>query len=69
MFKWQERRLARQQEARHQAWLEREKDWWNFMLTMDSACGKVTAEEVKDWRTRISNGEEYVGWAMKGHND
>lgn len=36
------------------------------MLTMDSAHGKISSEEVREWRTRIANGEEYFGWALKG---
>jgi hypothetical protein len=69
---FRKRRLARETrelERRHQAWLERENEWWHFMLTMDAAHGKVSQEEVYEWRTRIANGEEYVGWALKDHHD
>lgn len=68
MFGFKERKLAREArvlERRHQAWLEREKRWWNFMLTMDLACDKISPREAHAWRERIANGEEYIGSALR----
>lgn len=72
MFGFKERRLARRAqeqaqelEVRHQAWIAHEKSWWEFQLDMDFLHSKISEDEMRDWRVRIRNGEEYTGWALR----